>query len=102
MTSTPHQFRHTYAGIMHSAEIDVKDTQARMGHATVSMTQDIYTEIERQHNARTRAKANKYIVEERLSKKREKLCTVCGSSYTQADDGHVFTYCPDCGAKLSD
>lgn len=100
MTSTPHQFRHTYAGIMHSAEIDVKDTQARMGHANVSMTQDIYTEIERQHNARTRAKANKYIMEERLSKKSEKLCPSCGSSYTQADDGHEFAFCPDCGKPI--
>lgn len=100
LTSTPHQFRHTYAGIMHSAEIDVKDTQARMGHANVAMTQDTYTEIERQYNAKTRAKANKYIMEERLGVKEEKRCPACGSTYMQADDGHVFAFCPDCGAKL--
>lgn len=99
ITSTAHQFRHTYAGIMHSAEIDVKDTQARMGHANVSITQDIYTEIERQHNEKVRNKANDYIMEERLGRNK-KSCPRCGSLYLKAEDGHVFSFCPDCGNKL--
>ncbi len=99
ITSTAHQLRHTYAGIMHSAEIDVKDTQARMGHSSISMTQDIYTEIERAHNEKTRNKANEYILSERLGRGK-KTCPQCGSTYTKAEDGHAFKFCPDCGSVL--
>lgn len=99
ISSTAHQLRHTYAGIMHSAEIDVKDTQARMGHSSVSMTQDIYTEIERAHNEKTRNKANDYIMAERLGRGKKK-CPRCGSTYTKAEDGHLFLFCPDCGVEL--
>ena len=99
ITATAHQLRHTYAGIMHSAEIDVKDTQARMGHSSIVVTQDIYTEIERKHNEKTRNKANEYIMSERLGRDK-KTCSNCGSRYISAEDGHPFTYCPDCGIKL--
>lgn len=98
ITATAHRLRHTYAGIMHSAEVDVKDAQARLGHASIVMTQDVYTEIERQHNSKVRDKVNAYIIEERL-KKASVSCPFCGSLYTKASDGHVFTYCPDCGGK---
>ena len=98
ITTTAHQLRHTYAGIMHSAELDVKDTQARLGHANIAMTQDIYTEIEKAHNEKSRNKANKYIMEQRLGEK--KNCPFCGSSYIKADDGHLFKFCPDCGGKV--
>ena len=98
ISSTAHQWRHTYAGIMHSAELDVKDTQARMGHANIAMTQDIYTEIERAHNEKSRNKANRYIMEQRLGEK--KKCSHCGSTYLSAEDGHAFTFCPDCGERL--
>lgn len=99
ITSTAHQLRHTYAGIMHSAEIDVKDTQARMGHASISVTQDIYTEIERAHNEKARNKANRYILNERLGRDKKK-CPNCGGIYLSAEDGHIFRYCPDCGQRL--
>lgn len=99
ISSTAHQLRHTYAGIMHSAEIDVKDTQARMGHANISVTQDIYTEIERSHNEKARNKANDYILSQRLGRGK-KTCPRCGSMYLIAEDGHVFTFCPDCGLAL--
>ena len=98
--ATAHQMRHTYAGIMHSAEIDVKDTQARMGHSSIIMTQDIYTEIERRHSEKVRNKANRYIMEERLGGNK-KSCPHCGSSYIKADDGHAFSFCPDCGKPLT-
>lgn len=98
-SSTPHQYRHTYAGIMHSAEVSPKDTMSRMGHSSIKITEDIYTEIEKQHNEKVRNKANKYIMEERLNKK-SGACHHCGSEYTVADDGHKFTFCPDCGSKL--
>ena len=98
LTTTAHQLRHTYAGIMHSAEIDVKDTQARLGHANISVTQDIYTTIEKQHNEKSRNKANRYIMEQRLGEKQR--CPHCGSIYLSSDDGHAFKFCPDCGGKL--
>lgn len=99
ITSTPHQLRHTYAGIMHSAEIDVKDTQARLGHANISITQDIYTEIEKAYNEKTRNKANDYIMRERLGREQKK-CPQCGSTYLRFDDGHICSFCPDCGQKI--
>lgn len=99
ISATAHQLRHTYAGIMHSAEIDVKDTQARMGHANISVTQDIYTEIEKAHNEKARNKANEFILSERL-KRGKKACPRCGSTYLRAEDGHVFTFCPDCGERI--
>lgn len=99
LTCTAHQLRHTYAGIMHSAEIDVKDTQVRMGHANISVTQDIYTEIEKQYNEKVRNKANEYIMSQRLGKEKKK-CPHCGSIYMMAEDGHVFKYCPDCGGSV--
>jgi len=97
--ATAHQLRHTYAGIMHSAEIDVKDTQARLGHANIAMTQDVYTEIERKHNAKVRDKANAYIMGQRLNRQAA-ACPNCGGRYLQAEDGHKFKFCPDCGGKL--
>lgn len=99
ISSTAHQLRHTYAGIMHSAEMDVKDTQARLGHANISVTQDIYTEIERAHNEKARNKANDYILNQRLGRGKKK-CPHCESIYTKAEDGHEFIFCPDCGKKL--
>ena len=98
VTATAHQMRHTFAGIMHSAEIDAKDTQHVMGHSSIIVTQDIYTEIEKQHTAKILTKANKYVMEQRLGEK--KKCPHCGSIYLSAEDGHVFRFCPDCGNEI--
>ena len=98
VTATAHQMRHTFAGIMHSAEIDAKDTQTVMGHSSIIVTQDIYTEIEKQHTAKILTKANKYVMEQRLGEK--KKCPHCGSIYLSAEDGHVFRFCPDCGNEI--
>lgn len=97
--ATAHQMRHTFAGIMHSAEIDAKDTQHVMGHSSILVTQDIYTEIEKQHTEKILTKANRYVMEERLGEK--KKCPKCGSHYVKADDGHEFRFCPDCGIEFS-
>lgn len=98
VTATAHQMRHTFAGIMHSAEIDAKDTQTVMGHSSILVTQDIYTELEKQHTTKILNKANKYVMEQRLGAK--KKCSRCGSTYLSAEDGHVFKFCPDCGNEL--
>ena len=98
VSATAHQMRHTFAGIMHSAEIDAKDTQTVMGHSSILVTQDIYTELEKQHTTKVLSKANRYVMEQRLGEK--KKCSNCGSTYLSAEDGHAFAFCPDCGTKL--
>ncbi len=46
---TPHQLRHAYASyILHDSKIDVKTAQYLMGHADISTTQNIYTQITEQ------------------------------------------------------
>lgn len=60
--ATAHQLRHSYASMLHSAGIDVKDAQVLLGHSTVAMTQDIYTHIEQDHKSRVRRKLNDYVV----------------------------------------
>lgn len=99
ITCTPHQLRHTYASVLHSAEIDVKDAQVRLGHSNIAVTQDIYTEVEKAYNKKVRNKANDYILNERL-KRGKKKCPNCGSTYLKADDGHEFRFCPDCGSEV--
>lgn len=100
MSSTAHQYRHTYAGILHSAEIDVKDAQARLGHANIAVTQDIYTEIERKHNEKQRNKMNQYVMQERLGKKALK-CLKCGNTDLFSKDGKPYPFCPQCGEKTA-
>lgn len=66
VTSTPHQLRHSYASMLHSAGIDVKDAQVMLGHSSIIMTQDVYTHLEEGHETVVRNKLNKYV------KKRQK------------------------------
>lgn len=58
---TPHQLRHTYATILFEADIDVKDTQALMGHADISTTRNIYTHIRKNRMEQTAAKLNQFV-----------------------------------------
>lgn len=97
--ATAHQLRHSYASMLHSAGIDVKDAQHLLGHSTIAMTQDVYTEIEKAHGSEIRETVNAFIQDRKLNKEK-KTCPECGSRYVKAPDGHVFTYCPDCGEKL--
>ena len=97
--ATAHQLRHSYASMLHSAGIDVKDAQHLLGHSTIAMTQDVYTEIEKAHGSEIRETVNAFIQDRKLNKEK-KTCPECGSRYVKAPDGHAFTYCPDCGKKL--
>ena len=63
LSCTLHQLRHSYATMLHSAGVDVKDAQYLLGHSSITITQDIYTEVDK--NARKSA-ANKI---EKLSQK---------------------------------
>ena len=59
--ATAHQLRHSYASILHSAKVDVKDAQALLGHSTIAMTQDIYTHLESDHLESVRKQLNEYL-----------------------------------------
>jgi integrase len=63
---TPHQLRHAYASyILHDSKIDVKTAQYLMGHADISTTQNIYTQITEQ----ALSDANRLISEHLLGQK---------------------------------
>lgn len=44
---TLHQLRHSYATMLHSAGVDVKDAQYLLGHSSIIVTQDIYTSLDK-------------------------------------------------------
>lgn len=66
--STPHQLRHKYASILHSAKVDVKDAQYLLGHSDITMTQNIYTHLEEKHRNTVGTQIDKYLLSEKLSK----------------------------------
>lgn len=63
--ATPHQLRHSYASLLHSAGIDVKDAQSLLGHSSIIMTQDIYTHLEKAHEKQVQKKLNTYVKKQR-------------------------------------
>lgn len=48
VTISPHQLRHGFATMLFEAGVSAKDAQAILGHASIEMTMDIYTEIRSQ------------------------------------------------------
>ena len=61
LTLTAHQLRHGYATLLHEADIDVKDAQVLLGHADISTTLNIYTDINDSRKRKTQAKLNEYL-----------------------------------------
>lgn len=61
VTSTAHQLRHSYATMLYECGIELKDAQDLLGHATASMTQDIYTHIRDKHKEDTARTLNEKI-----------------------------------------
>lgn len=55
---TPHIFRHTYATSLYYAGIDIKTAQYLLGHASIQMTLDVYTHLERLENSNIADKLN--------------------------------------------
>lgn len=43
---TAHLFRHNYASLLYKQGVDVKTAQRLLGHATITVTMDIYTHLE--------------------------------------------------------
>lgn len=61
LTITPHQLRHAYAGVLFEAGLDAKDAQELMGHANISVTRDIYTQISKSHKIKAQEKLNAFV-----------------------------------------
>ena len=58
---TAHQLRHGYATILHEADIDVKDAQGLLGHADITTTQNIYTEVSTKRKTAVAERINRYL-----------------------------------------
>ena len=66
ITATAHRLRHSYASMLHSAHVDVKDAQVLLGHSDISITQNIYTHLEESHKKDILDGLNAYVKEQRL------------------------------------
>lgn len=60
ITCTLHQLRHSYATMLHSAGVDAKDAQNLLGHSSILVTQDIYTEVDKDAKEVARKKIEDY------------------------------------------
>jgi len=66
--STLHQLRHSYASLLHSANVDVKDAQSLLGHSSIVVTQDIYTHLDREKHTEVRENLNEFVKNRTSSK----------------------------------
>lgn len=57
---TWHCFRHTYATLLYSADIGVKEAQTLLGHSSAKVTMDIYTHLDKQKQLEAADKINKF------------------------------------------
>lgn len=58
---TAHQLRHGYATILHEADIPPKDAQALLGHADISTTLNVYTDVNEKRIKKTQSKLNQFL-----------------------------------------
>ena len=101
ITATPHQLRHSYASMLHTANVKAKDAQQLLGHSSIVVTEDIYTSLEAEHKAELRNQINDFVMQKRLGRGEKRSCPKCGNSCLSYPDGKPFQYCPECGKKLS-
>lgn len=64
MSSTPHQFRHSYATLLFDAGFTAKEAQPLLGHSSITVTEDIYTHISKQHQKKNMDQLNSYLSQE--------------------------------------
>lgn len=70
---TYHQLRHSYACILHKAEIDLKTAQTFTGHKDLKVLLDIYTHLDEEDIKKGRNKLNNFFVKKKVVKKVVKL-----------------------------
>ncbi len=58
---TAHQLRHGCATLLLEAELEAKDIQEQLGHADISTTLNIYTEVSENRKKKTQSIINNYI-----------------------------------------
>lgn len=97
--ATAHQLRHSYASMLHSASVDPKDAQGLLGHSSIVVTEDIYTQLEEKHRLKVGKQINNYVQSSMLGKALKK-CKSCGNDILSAPDGTPFKFCPNCGKKI--
>lgn len=61
LSLSAHQLRHGYATLLYSADVDAKAAQEIMGHADVSTTQNIYTEVSPSRMTVVTERLNQYL-----------------------------------------
>ncbi|WP_158590831.1 tyrosine-type recombinase/integrase [Acutalibacter sp. 1XD8-33] len=57
----PHQLRHSYCSNLYRAGIDLKTAQYLMGHATIQMTANIYTHMEKEDASASLFQLERYL-----------------------------------------
>ncbi len=57
----PHQLRHSYCSNLYRAGIDLKTAQYLMGHATIQMTANIYTHMEKEDASASLIQLERYL-----------------------------------------
>lgn len=58
---TAHQLRHGYATLLYEAGVEAKDAQELLGHANISVTLDVYTDIRQSRRSATAKIINGYL-----------------------------------------
>lgn len=60
-TFTPHELRHTFCTLLYMAGVDVLTARDQMGHASVQVTQEIYTHLDAKHKAKKMEALDEYL-----------------------------------------
>lgn len=61
LSLTAHQLRHGYATILLEADVSAKDAQDLLGHADISTTLNIYTDVRESRKKKTQQRLNDYL-----------------------------------------
>ena len=60
-TFTPHELRHTFCTLLYKAGVDVITARDQMGHKDISVTQGIYTHLDKTEKKRKMVQLDRYL-----------------------------------------